>query len=175
MGIIAKAGATFTPCPDGTHPVVCCDVIDLGLVESNFGGKVKTQHKVRIVWQTGEKRDDGKFFTVSQRYTLSLHEKASLRKDLEAWRGRPFTEDELHGFDVEAVIGIPCLLSVIHTAKSGSVYANVNALMRLPKGMQAPAIDPGYVRDKDRPKDGTTPAAPDDGGEWSASDQDVPF
>ncbi len=173
MAIVAKAGASFTPCPAGTHAVVCCDVVDLGLIESNFGGKTKKQHKVRIVWQTDEKRDDGKPHLASRRYTLSLHEKASLRKDLEAWRGRPFTDEELQGFDVESVIGVPCLLSVIQEARSGTIYANVNALMRLPKGMAAPKIDPAYVRSQDRPKDGETDMHEPD--EYVPSDSDVPF
>lgn len=177
MGIIAKAGASFAPCPAGTHAVICCDVVDLGIVESNYAGKKKKQHKVSVIWQTGERRDDSKFFLVQKRYTLSLHEKAGLRKDLEAWRGRPFTEEELQGFDVEAVIGVPCLLSIIHNAAGGNVYANVNALMRLPKGMAPPEPDPSYVRIQDRPKtqDGGTTQNGVENGEWVPTDDDVPF
>jgi hypothetical protein len=172
MAITAAAGAKYTPCPSGTHAAVCCDVVDLGIVKSNYAGKEKKQHKIVVVWQTGETRDDGRPFLVRKRYTLSLHEKAALRKDLESWRGVPFTEDQLQGWDVEAVIGAPAMLSVIHNAANGNVYANVSAIMRPPKGTPIPAIDPTYVREQDRPKDDTEGPDP---GEWQATDDDVPF
>src|SRR5580700_4442984 len=123
----AKSGSNFKPAPAGTHPAVCCDVIDLGILEVNFNGKTKKQHKINLVWQIDELRDDNRPFLVRKRYTLSLHEKAGLRKDLESWRGRPFTDAELDQFDVESVLGVGCLLSVIHVpAKSpGDVYANI--------------------------------------------------
>ena len=64
MPIYAKASPSFTPAPAGTHAAVCVDVIDMGDVVSEFNGKKKTQHKIRIVWQLDELRDDGKRFTV---------------------------------------------------------------------------------------------------------------
>lgn len=173
MSITAKAGASYETCPAGSFAAVCCDVVDMGMVESTYAGKKKKQPKIRIGWQVDEKRADGSPFIVWKRYTLSLHEKAALRKDLEPWRGRPFTEDELQGWDVESVIGAPCLVSVVQNAVSGSVYANVSGIMRLPKGMVAPEIEPSYVRFQDRPKEGEDngPEPP----EWSASVDDVPF
>lgn len=177
MAIVAKAGATFAPCPAGSHIGICCDVVDLGLVKTVYGGKTKTQPKIRVVWQTGEYQESGKPFYVSKRYTLSLHEKAALRKDLETWRGRPFTNEELEGWDVEAVLGAAAMLAVTHNAVQGSVWANVQAVMKPPKGMPVPALDASYIRVKDRPKDGE-PGHVDQGpdtGEWSASDEDVPF
>ena len=174
MALVAKAGATYPVCPGGSHVGICIDVVDLGLVKSEYGGKAKTQHKIRIVWQTGEPRDDGKHHQVSKRYTLSLHEKASLRKDLESWRGRPFTSEELEGWDVESVLGAGALLSVVQNATNGNIYANVAAIMRPPKGTILPILDSGYVRVKDRePED----EARDDGPspEWSVTDDDVPF
>lgn len=174
MSIIAKAsGTNFIPAPAGTHSAVCVDVVDLGMLEVAFGGKKKTQHKIRIVWQIEEVMADNKPFIVQKRYTLSLHEKAALRKDLESWRGRGFTPQELEGFDVETIINVPCLLNVIHTVKDGSTYANVSSIMRLPKSMQAiTARD--YVRVVDRePQDQAT--ASQDGGDWMPSDDDIPF
>ena len=177
MAIIAKAGATFTPCPAGSHIAVCCDVVDLGLIETNYKGqKPKKQHKIKIVWQTPEIRDDGKPFLVSKRYTNSLHEKAALRKDLEAWRGRSFTDEELQGFDVETVISVGCMLGVIHNASGGTIYANVSSLMKLPRGMTAPAIDPAYIRVADRPvEDEENAVEGSDSGDWQVSDDDCPF
>lgn len=136
MPIIATAteGKTFTPAPEGTHHAVCVDVIDKGMLPNTFKAG-QLQHKIDIVWQLNEPRDDGKRFQVYKRYTLSLNEKASLRHDLETWRGKAFTRDEELGFDVETVIGANCLLNVQHRTKGEKTYANVMSVMPLIKGM----------------------------------------
>lgn len=178
MPIMASKGTSYPVCPAGSHVGICVDVVDLGMVKSNYAGKIKTQHKVRIVWQTGELREDGKPFLVNKRYTLSLHDKASLRKDLESWRGRPFSDSELDGFDLEALLGAAAMLSVVQVAQQGSVYANVTAIMRPPKGMPLPLLDTGYVRVQDRKPEDLAPGAaapPDDGQDWVPTDDDVPF
>lgn len=181
MAIYAKAsggGQEYTPAPAGAHAAVCCDVVDLGILEVTFGGKTKKQHKVNIFWQIAEDRDDGKPFMVRKRYTLSLHEKASLRKDLEAWRGRAFTPQELEGFDLEQLLGKPCMLSIIHAPKpdGGGTWANVAAIMKLGKGMAAISVR-DYVRQQDREEaqpDGPPPPDIDTEG-MGISDDDIPF
>ena len=176
MAILAKAGATFTPCPGGSHLAVCIDVVDLGLIVSNFGGVSKSQHKIKVVWQVDEMRDDGTPFHASKRYTLSLHEKSSLRKDLESWRGRAFTDDELFGWDVENVLGAPAMIAVVQEAKNGSIYSNVNAVMRPPKGVTGPKRDDKYIRVKDRTPEtavGNTSEPPEFDGHYT--DDDIPF
>ncbi len=173
MPIMAKesGGGSFIPAPAGAHTAVCCDVVDLGLLKVSFGGKEKEQHKIRIVWQIGEDMESGKPFTVGRRYTLSLHEKAALRKDLESWRGRSFNKEELSGFDVECLIGVPCLLNVIQETRDNSTYANVTSIMRLPKGMTALTVTSDYVRVCDRPADGQKADEP----VHTIDDQDIPF
>lgn len=182
MAIMASKGSSFETCPAGSFAAVCCDVIDLGIVKSDYQGKVKSQHKVWIVWQIDEQNSSGKPFMPRKRYTVSLHEKAALRKDLESWRGRPFTDEELQGFDLEKLIGVGAMISVVQAAVKGNVYANVTAVMRPPKGLNPPAIDPSYVRVQDRPKEsadtGDTAAEPpsqDDAAQWEATLDDVPF
>lgn len=173
MPIYAKAGANYKPAPAGTHAAVCCDVVDLGELKVEYQGKAKTQHKIKIVWQIDELRDDGAPHRVAKRYTLSLHEKSALRKDLEGWRGKPFTEEELKGFDVEVLISKPALLNVIHKDSNGSTFANVMGIMKLPKAMEAPAVSQ-YVRECDRTpeeKAGTS----DFGDGPPITDDDVPF
>jgi hypothetical protein len=136
--IIATAGESksYTPAPEGTHHAVCVDVIDLGQLPNSFKPGT-TQHKVNIVWQIDERRDDNKRFLVYKRYTLSLNEKANLRHDLESWRGRPFTREEEMGFDVETVKGANCLVNIQHkqSADKAKTYANVVSVMPLIKGM----------------------------------------
>lgn len=139
----------------------------------SYAGEEKKQHKIRVVWQIAEQNPRTKKpFEVSKRYTLSLHEKAGLRKDLEAWRGRAFTEEELQGWDVEQILSVPCLLSILQTPKpNGEIWANINSIMRLPKGMEAPRVH-DYVRVKDRKDDSNGIAQPD---EYVPTDDEVPF
>jgi hypothetical protein len=150
MPIIASANESksFTPAPEGVHQAVAVDVIDVGFKPNPFKPGTE-QHKIDIAWQINEAREDGKRFVVYKRYTLSLHEKASLRHDLEGWRGRPFTVTELAGFDVESIIGANALINVQHnkSADGTRTYANVMSVMPLLKGM--PKIGPeGYERPK---------------------------
>jgi hypothetical protein len=150
MAIIAKAGASFTPAPAGTHTAVCVDVIDHGVIEVTYKSQLQRQHKITIVWQIDVNTDDDKPFLVRRRYTCSLNEKATLRRDLESWRGRAFTDDELRSFDLEGLLSVGALVNVIHEARNGSIYANVASVMRLPKNMTAP-VPQDYVRVCDRP------------------------
>lgn len=156
--IVKAPEPKFPPAPQGSYPSVCVDIIDLGKVENKmFGGE---RLMVRIVWQIDETMDDdtadqykmprGSRYIVKQDYTASLDEKAKLRKHLQSWRGRVFTSMELMGFDMETVIGVPCLLSIVHNSgNKGGTFANVESVMKPPKGMEA--IRPeGYIRVKDR-------------------------
>lgn len=156
MPIIASAGElkSFTPAPEGVHQAVCVDVIDLGMKPNPFKPGSE-QHKIDIAWQIGELRDDGKRFVVYKRYTLSLNEKATLRHDLESWRGRVFTRDEEMGFDVETIIGANCLINVQHkrSADGTKTFANVMSVMPLIKGMpKLTAV--GYERPKSKDEGG---------------------
>lgn len=143
-----KASATPTnninPIPAGMQTATCYGIIDLGTHHDDRYDKDK--HEILILWELpderitiekdGEKKDLPR--AISKRYTLSLNDKANLYTDLCSWRGRKFTDEELKGFDVEKVIGAPCLLNVTHTTKDGNTYANVSSVNPLVKGMAAP-------------------------------------
>lgn len=174
MPIIAKAsGENYVLCPSGTHVAVCVDIVDLGIIETDYNGEKKKQHKIRVIWQVEDLQDNGKPFTASKRYTNSLHEKAALRKDLESWRGQPFTARELEGFDLENLLSIPAMLNIIHASKDGKVYDNVASIMRLPKNMAAPAPR-DYIRVCHRQKQ-SEPVPQMDSETFAPSDDDVPF
>lgn len=180
MAIMATAGdgKTFDPAPAGVHQGVCVDVVDLGMLDVTWQGKTKQQHKINVAWQIAERREDGKPFLVFKRYTLSLGEKATLRKDLESWRGKAFTREEELGFDVERVIGKNCLLNIQHNESGGKTYANVVSIMPLVKGMpEITAVD--YVRKKDRQETGSDARHISDeeiaGSSALVTDDDIPF
>lgn len=152
MPIIARDNTTdFEPAPEGLHQAVCVDVVDLGEIESQWGKR----HYIQIRWQIDEVRDDGKPFLAMRRFALSLHEKSTLRPFLEAWRGKRFTAEELRGFDLEKLIGANCQLQIIHAAKDGRVFANVQSAVPLMKGV--PRLE---VRDYQRVSERTPEAEP---------------
>lgn len=136
MGTTAKdAGGDFELTPAGTHLAICYMVADLGYQETSYGMKPK----IVVGWELpAEMMTDGRPFGASQIYTLSLSEKANLRKDLEAWRGRPFTDAELDGFDVKNVLGKPCTLTIVHNKNGDKTYANIASVAGVMKGMQVP-------------------------------------
>ena len=142
-----SAGGNFVPAPEGVHNAICVAVIDIGTQESTYQGKVRLVPKIILRWEIDEPMEDGRRFIVQQRYTQSVHEKATLRHHLEAWRGRAFTDAELGpgGFSMAKLLGAGCQLQLIHEAgQDGTVYSNIAAVMKLGKGMKAltPEVEP---------------------------------
>lgn len=146
MSLIAsdKGGGNFKPVPAGTHRAVCTLIADMGVQPS---ARYKPQQKVYVRWELPDEQiewndKDGNKHTgpmvIGKQYTLSLSEKANLRADLESWRGRMFTAQELKGFDLKNILGKPCMIGVKHDAKGDKVYANVSAVMGLSKGIAPP-------------------------------------
>jgi hypothetical protein len=77
--------------------------------------------------------------TISKEYSLSLGKKANLRKHLDSWRGRSFTEEELKGFEVSNVVGAPCQITVVHSQSgNGNTYAKIESITGLVKGLACP-------------------------------------
>lgn len=146
MSLIAKekTGSDIPPVPEGVYTAVCYSIIDIGVQYSERFDKAA--RKVVISWEIPEHRIDLERNgmkanlprAISSRYTLSLGEKAILRRDLNAWRGRAFTEAELKGFDLKKLLGAACQLQVIHAVKDSKTFANVGTLMALPKGVKPP-------------------------------------
>jgi hypothetical protein len=93
-----------------------------------------------ISWELNATMSDGKPFSVHKRYTFSSHEKATMRQDLEAWRGLPFSAQDLGSFKLSNLLGKSCLIGIVHTTKNGKTYANISSIMKLPKGMDVPPL-----------------------------------
>ena len=144
MLLAKKTGEDFPIVPAGTHVARCSWVIDIGTQKTTYKGAEKWLHKVLLGFELpDEKMADGRPFFISNRYTLSLSEKANLRKVLEAWRGASFTEPELDGFDLFKLAGLPCMIAVIHNTNGDKTYANIASISKLPKNTQCPdAINP---------------------------------
>lgn len=146
LTISAKESGRIQPIEPGTYPAVAYGLIDLG--EQFSDAYQKWSRKVMIMWEIpSETFDNGTgdmvSRVISQKYTASLNERSALRRDLIAWRGRDFTDEELKAFDLRTIIGKPCLLNIVHREYNGQTYANIGGVMKLPKGMKTepPTLD----------------------------------
>lgn len=149
MGFIAmdSGGGNFKRVPSGVHIGRCYSLIDLGTQRSEGQYGVRMVHKVRIGWELFGEDEEGKPLvvevdgkdmpmTISKNYTVSLHEKSGLRKDLSAWRGRDFTEDEAKAFDISKLLGAYCMVNVTTSETNGKTYSNVAGLTPLPAALK---------------------------------------
>jgi hypothetical protein len=149
MSIIPKSGGSNTPkqiCPSGSHVSRCYGMIEVGTVEQVYQGETKKAHKVIIdfelpletsVFREGEPE---KPFVISKEYTLSFHEKSTLRAHLASWRGKPFSDAEAANFDITKLVGVPAMVNVIHKASADGTktYANIASISPMPKGLVCP-------------------------------------
>ena len=143
LTLTCKDSGDFQPHPEGIHPAVCVDVMDLGLCETDFQGVKKMVNKVKLTFESEAKGDDGKPCTVSKNFTASLHPKAKLTEFLGKWRGRQVAPGETIGLD--KLIGASCTLVISHQQNlSGKTYAAIDAVSKptkkvLPSGQYDPA------------------------------------
>lgn len=145
MAIIAtnNGGGNYSPIEAGNYPARCFQMIHIGTVDDNFKDEIKHLNKVRLTWEIPTilkewKEGEGeKPAIISKEFTLSMGERAILRKFLASWRGKDFTDEESKAFDITVLVGKPCLLNVIHkTSKDGSkTYAEIGSVSPLPKGL----------------------------------------
>lgn len=134
--VLPTKGADFELTPAGSHIATCYRIVDLGTQETTYLGKPKHSHLILISWELPEERmRDGRPFSIHRRYTYSSSPKANLRKDLESWRGQVFNDADFGSFDLSRLLGVGCMLNVIHDDKGENVYANISAIMALPKGV----------------------------------------
>ncbi|HKZ74731.1 MAG TPA: hypothetical protein VJ011_11745, partial [Steroidobacteraceae bacterium] len=136
----------------GVHTAVCNMVVDCGVQP---GGRFHPRHQVYIRWEVpGERIEwtdrDGRGhegpMNIGKFYTASLSERAALRRDLESWRGKPFTRDELSGFNLFRILGTACQVTVAHNESNGETYANVTGVMALPKGAPRPQAENALIK-----------------------------
>lgn len=140
MILTDTGGKEFEQASAGNHVARCIGMIDIGTHQSEYQGKTTYARKIVLRFELpnelmSEGDYAGKPFLVSKYYTASLSEKANLRKDLESWRGRPFTQQELAGFDSKNILDKPCMVNVVHTEKG---KAKIASIAPVPKGLDVP-------------------------------------
>lgn len=129
-----------TPIEAGAYVARCVQIIDLGDQFNDLSQKYarKTMLTFELPTERVEVNGESKPRLMSKTYTLSLNEKASLRKDLESWYGRQLAGDDFP-FDIRKVAGMPCMLTiVVKKSKQGNEYSTIGNISKLMKGMDAP-------------------------------------
>lgn len=139
--------------PKGSHVARLYSIIHIGKIEEEYMGESKMMDKVMLRFELpneirtfGEKGELP--MAISGEYTLSLGEKANLRKIVEGILGESLDETQAY-YGVESLAGKTCLLNVVHkTSRKGNEYAQIASAMPLPKGMTAPnAINKNFIFD----------------------------
>ncbi len=144
--IAPRPQSSYTPAPAGSHVARCFQFIQIGTVQEEYMGKPKMMNKVRLSfelpnekksWKEGEPE---KPWVIHQKYTLSMAEKANLRKLIEGIIGTTLTDEEAFAFDTESLVGKACIVNIKHkTSTAGNVRAEIASTAPLMKGMECPA------------------------------------
>lgn len=133
-------GGDFKQAPEGNHVARCIGIVDIGTHHGEYQGTPTVRNQVIVRWELPFETEvfEGveKPLIVSKFYTNSLSEKANLRKDLESWRAKAFTNEELLKFDLMKILGTPCTVSVVHNEKGKAKVVGVAAI---PKGTTCPS------------------------------------
>ena len=175
MAITApKSGKNFAPAAEGVQAGVIAKVVDLGLVEKTYQGQTTKKPMIQILWQVAEKDEAGEPKRVSEFFTLSLHEKAKLRKRMINLFGTVPPAD----FDFEKLLGTNRNLVLVHSksADGSRTYANIETTMKLNPGQKKLDIVPFELKKKDevkavQPLTGARPVTEAD----PIDDSDLPF
>lgn len=157
MAIYAeKNSKVHEPIEAGLHLARCYKMIYIGTVDEimliNGKSTKKTLKKVRIGWEFPEmlkvfKEENGEQpLVLEQEFTLSMGDKANLRKMLESWRGKPYTDEEAEKVDITKVLGQPCMINLTHKkAQNGNTYEQIASVVPVPKQMKCPPqINPSF-------------------------------
>jgi len=140
-----SAGGDFEIAPEGVFLARCYKMVDVGTQTETGQFGTKENRKIYLYWELLQDDDgeevrmtDGQPFSIFNSYKLSMHPKANLRKHLDSWRGKKFTEEEAADFDLTKLLGAFCKLQITHsTSKDGQkTYANIEGIMTTKKKLE---------------------------------------
>ena len=146
MKIKDRAKPKVPPVEPGVYMAVCIGFIDLG---EQYSEMFKTYaNKGMYVWElpgeTIEIDGETKPRQLSKEFTISASNKSNLRKFIESWNGKSYSDEEFMEFDLFEQIGKACQLNVV--LNETKEYANVDNLMPIPRGFPAPTTNTPFVR-----------------------------
>jgi hypothetical protein len=138
MKIKDRAKPKVPPIEPGVYMAVCIGFIDLG---EQYSEKFKSYtNKGMYIWEipseTIEIDGEQKPRQLSKEFTISASSKSNLRKFIETWNSKSYSDEDFMEFDVFEQVGKPCQLNVV--LNETKEYSNVDNLMPIPKGFPAP-------------------------------------
>lgn len=158
MGLSVNIDSTrdFEPVLEMMQPGILADIVDKGEVENKFKPGTK-QRKCYFVWLVAEEDEQGKPKRVFESFTVSLNEKATLRKRLKDFGFNDAAAEELkkskQPLDLDQYIGQTRMLIMNEEdGTEGRKFIKITATMPLKKGQVAPEIPSDFVRKQDQTK-----------------------
>ena len=146
-------GGGFAQVPPGMHLARCYRIVDMGTQQSTWQGKTKFQPKVMFQFEVHSEDADGnplltekgEPLSISKNFTASFFDTAKLRTELENWRSRAFTEEELRGFQLKNVLGVWAMLSVVREkGQDGKDYTNISSINPVPSNIKRAGLPNGH-------------------------------
>lgn len=153
LSVKQNTTSSFKPIPEGMHLARCYRIIDLGTQTTRPKGVEKKMKKVLMQFEVhGEDEkgnplvtDKGEPMSISKRFTASLYEMATLRKQLESWRSRKFTEQELRSFELKNVLGAWAMISVVKEEfDDGGDFVNIANIVPVPPAIKKNGLPDGF-------------------------------
>ncbi len=146
MKIKDRAKPKVPPVEPGVYMAVCIGFIDLG---EQYSEKFKSYtNKGMYVWElpgeTIEIDGEQKPRQLSKEFTISASNKSNLRKFIETWNSKNYSDEDFMEFDVFEQVGKPCQLNVV--LNETKEYSNVDNLMPIPRGFPAPTTDTKLIK-----------------------------
>ena len=157
--------------PAGTHIARCFRMIHVGERDYQYQGEPKKRNSLWVYFElpnelavfNPEKGEEP--YSVNIEYNHVPYETAKIIKHINSWRGKALTPQEIDDFDVQSLLGQPCMLTIVHntSATNGKTYANITSISGLPKGIECPAqVNPSYTFDYNENFD------------WTKMDKNIP-
>lgn len=142
--------------PEGNHVARLYGITYIGEINTGYkdeAGEDKYQYKVRLNWELpallrkfGKEGEEKELpMSVSREVTFSLYKSAKqtaiLRTIAQALIGESLTDEEAESFDIDKLIGKPCMIEVTHETHqtSGNKYAKASGFGSIPAGLEVPA------------------------------------
>ena len=141
MSFTAPVKAKSDPVPAGTHIGVLYQFIHLGTIDGKFGPK----DTIRLTFELPEETkvfkegEEAKPLVISREFGNTMSAKGNLRPFVESMIGVSLDDEEAGSFDLQGMLGMSCLLNVVHDSKDGNTYANIASVSPLLKSMKKPA------------------------------------
>lgn len=153
-----KSDSKFKLVPVGNHLGRCYRIIDLGTQTSVIKGETSIQKEIEISWEVHGNDDngnplttsDGRPLVIDRRFSRTWYENSALRKMLQSWRNKPWTNKEAEGFDLKNILGHWAMVAVVHrvSGNNGKTYANVNDLTPVPNMIRQAGLPSGFNETK---------------------------